>query len=374
MKRILVISLYPVSATGGGESYTLNCAKALSLENECDLIAPIERGFIADRSLTRFQRLFNINTLIKANVCEIEQRSYQEILKKIGFYDVVFIHQYLAGISVHDMMLLTHSDQTIIFTNLGFEENSFDFWIRYTNLPNHFFIEISEYSANRTKKNTNNVGYVYAGAWKEQLKDISLKKNVEKNKFISVGRLLPHKAFEIMIEALNKNEALMLVGPYGENDHYQDYLKAKSHGKNVYFTGEILASERDAAINSSIALIANSSSTTYQNRIFEQSELLGLVIIDALINNTLPITSSQPALKEVMEVLNLENLVYEERDSKCLRNVLDAIICLSDIEYYKLIEQAKIVIENKFLWDDYWQHIGNQINFILDSKQLNIKS
>ncbi|MEH1822522.1 MAG: glycosyltransferase [Nostoc sp.] len=362
--RALVFSLLPLKKTGGGENYTLNCAISISASGiECDLVSPCEREFVYDRSLGRFYRQFNITTIIGGNISYEKQESFREILSKVAYYDTVCIHQYLGNISIYDLILLTHSEQYVIFTNLGFEENAIDFWIRYNHLPNHFFIEISKYSADRFKKYTNNISYVYAGAWKKQLEKISTIRFTEKNKnkFVSVGRILPHKAFEVAIDAVGKNENLVLVGPYSENDYYKKYLNTKSSGKNVYLTGEILSSERDSIIASSIALIANSTSITYQSQKFENSELLGLVIIEALLNNTLPITSSQPALKEVMGVINLKDFVYTERDSKSLRKILKSVISLSEAEYIKFIEQAIKIVEDKFLWDNYWLRVEDEI-------------
>ncbi|RCJ29126.1 hypothetical protein A6770_01695 [Nostoc minutum NIES-26] len=372
--KALIFSLLPLKKTGGGENYTLNCASSISASGiECDLISPCEREFVSDRSAGRFYRTFDIRTLIGGDISYEKQESFREILNQVAEYDFICIHQYLAGISVYDFLLLTHSKQKVIFTNLGFEENGIDFWIRYNSLPNHFFIEISEYSAYRFKKLTKNISYVYAGAWKKQLKKVPAMTFSEKNKFVSVGRILPHKAYEVAIDALNKEQTLILVGPYGENDPYKKYLNTKSSGKNVYLSGEILSSERDNYIASSIALIANSASITYQNQKFDNSELLGLVIIEALLNNTLPITSDQPALKEVMDAIELEYFVYPERDSKYLRKILEFVISLTEEEYSKLIEKARKNVEDKFLWDNYWLRVEDKIAQILESKKVSSK-
>jgi glycosyltransferase involved in cell wall biosynthesis len=372
--KALVFSLLPLKKTGGGENYTLNCAISISASGiECDLISPCEREFVSDRSAGRFYRAFNMRTLIGGDISYEKQESFRGILDQIPDYDFICIHQYLAGISVYDLLMLTHSEQKIIFTNLGFEENGIDFWIRYNNLPNHFFIEISKYSADRFKKVAKNISYVYAGAWKKQLEKISATKFAEKNKFVSVGRILPHKAYEVAIDALNKEQTLVLVGPYGENDPYTKYLNTKSAGKNVYLSGEVLSSERDNFIASSIALIANSASTTYQNQKFENSELLGLVIIEALLNNTLPISSDQPALKEVMDVIELKDFIYPERDSKYLRKRLEFVLGLTEEEYSNLIAKARKNVEKQFLWDNYWLRVEDKIARILESKKVSSK-
>jgi glycosyltransferase involved in cell wall biosynthesis len=366
IKNVLLISLFPISSTGGGENYTLNCAKAISIDGdiECYLVAPKEGAFVGDKSRTRFHQIFTKKKLLKGKIVSETSENFKGILHEVCSYDIVFIHQYLAGIAVYDLMSLIHNKQNLILTNLGFEENSEDFWIRYQKLPNHLFLEISDYAAMRSKKYTDNVSYIYGGVWLNQLeKSYSLNKLNKKNNFVSVGRVLPHKSFEVAIDALLPEQQLVIVGPLGD-ESYIKYLTMKSRSKNVLITGKIISSERDSIINSSLALIANSATNTYSNHKFEHSELLGLVILEALVNNTLPITSSQAALKEVMNVLNLTTFIYPERESSDLRKLMGYVVSLSEEDYLNLIEQAKEIIKAEFLWDDYWLRLKAKIAYI----------
>ncbi len=173
---------------------------------------------------------------------------------------------------------------------------------------------------------------------------------------------MPHKAFEVAIDSLSQDDTLIIIGPDSENPAYKKFLEMKAHRKNVHITGELLANEKDSIIFRSTALIVNSSSVTYRNQEFEQSELFGLVIIESILNNTLPITSSQPALKEVMKVLQLERLVYQERNSNSLSKKMQFVTALSSDEYKNLVEQAKKIIRERFLWDNYWQRVEKILN------------
>ncbi len=358
-EKSLVFSFLPVKKVGGGESYTLNCAKTISDTGiECDLIAPSTANFNQLRGSDRFESVFDI-TLFTGGKSSLQttEESFIEVLTKIPSYRYVWIHQYLASPIVYDLLLATHHKQIILFTNHGFEENYGDFWIRYNKLPNHFFIEVSQYSASRTQKHTSNVSYVYAGAWKNKVDEVSNTLLDKTKQFVSVGRVLPHKAFEVAIDALTKNDSLVIIGPDCEDHYYKKFLETRARGKNVHFAGEVLSGDKDKIISNSLALIANSSSVTYNHRVFEQSELLGLIIIESIINNTLPISSSQPALKELMAVLKLNNLVYKERDYKSLNSKINLVRSLSHNEYGRLLEQAKEIIRQQFLWDNYWLRV-----------------
>jgi glycosyltransferase involved in cell wall biosynthesis len=362
--KVLVISLLPLKETGGGENYTRNCAIAISnLGVECHLASPTEFAFIHTRNRSRFERLFNKTIFIgEQSLHSLVKESFIEILSTISEYKYVWIHQHLATPLVYDILLASDPEQIILFTNLGFEENAEDFWIRYNRVPNHLFIEISQYSASRTQKYTHNVSYVYGGAWKKKLEESFSKVLPKKQQFVSVGRLLPHKAFEVAIDALSGNSSLLIIGPESEEKHYKQFLQNKIKGRKIDIVGEISSSDRDNITSRSLALIANSSSVTYDNRLFEQSELLGLVLIEAILNNTLPIASSQPALKEVMTVLEMEELVYPERESQSLKSKMLFVKSLSSDEYQELINKAKKNIESLFLWDNYWTRVQNLID------------
>ena len=362
--KVAVISLYPMSATGGGENYTFNCAKSVSIDNvECDLIAPVDHSFVGDRSQHRFDQVFVKRTILQSKVIDIQNFNFRQLLSSINSYDYIWIHQYMASASIYDLLTITNPNQKIFFTNLGFEANANEFWIRYNPFNNHLFVEISEFSQNRARKYTRNVEYVYSGIWRENLGlslDFNGYKHKQKNMLVSVGRVLPHKGFEIAIDALSYDMALIIIGTFSESD-YVSYLKMRSHGKTVNFTNKIIDSEKDKIISSSLGLIANSVSRTYQNQEFEHSELLGLVIIEALANGTLPITSNQPALNEVMCVLGLDDFVYIERDVESLQSKIKLLYSLGMDEYISYLKKAVEVVKQKFLWDDYWGRVKQKI-------------
>jgi glycosyltransferase involved in cell wall biosynthesis len=300
----------------------------------------------------------------------ISEKSFGQVLEELNTYQYVWIHQHLASSSVYDILTTARQEQVVLFTNLGFEKNSNDFWIRYEKVPNHFFIEISQYSAKLTRSYTSNVSYAYAGIWQEDLEKAQNMVHSKKDSFVSVNRVLPHKAIEVTIDALSEKDSLIVVGPSDLDPTYEKFLDLKAKGKKVDRIGAVISDVRDSIISNSIALIASSASSTYKSQSFKQSELLGLVILEAIQNNTIAITSSQPALEEVMSLLNLESFVYTERSSKDLRSKMQLVRSLPSSKYDEIIEQAKDILQQKFLWDDYWLRVKQ---LVLQELKLHIK-
>lgn len=363
MDKVTIISLLPVSATGGGESYTFNCAASVSYSGvECELVSPCERNFCNVSSSSRLFSLFNRSLYVNGKLLYTKQESFRQVLSELSNSRYVWIHQYLASKSVFDILINTHPDQTILFTNLGFEQNIDDFWIRYGKVSNHLFVEISKYSASRTEKYTSNVIYDYAGVWQKQIERLPSSLFHKRKHFVSVNRVLPHKAIEVTIDALSENDSLVVIGPDKQDTQYEDFLSVIAKGKKVDRVGEVSANVRNSIISNAFALVSSSSTETYRSLRLAQSELLGLVLLEALLNNTIPISSSQPALEEVMNTLGLHDFVYPERDSIALKNKMKLVTSLSQDNYIEVVSKGKEVLEKKFLWDDFWLRLEKLIH------------
>jgi hypothetical protein len=358
VNKVTIISLFPVSATGGGESYTLNCAISVSLAGfECELVSPCETGFCNNSSSNRLSSTFNSSLFTNGKLLYTKQESFNQVISELSNCQYVWIHQYLASKSVFDILIATHPDQVILFTNLGFEQNAVDFWIRYSSVPNHLFVEISKYSASRTKKYTSNVIYEYAGVWQKQIERSPNNLAARRTHFVSVNRVLIHKAIEVTIDALTDRNTLVVIGPKNLDVQYEKFLNVKARGKKIEWLGEVSADVRNGIISNAVALVASSATETYRSFKLEQSELLGLVLLESLLNNTIPISSSQPALAEVMSLLELDDFVYPERNSVCLGDKMKLVTSLSEDDYLKIVNQGKIILDKKFLWDNFWLRI-----------------
>lgn len=368
-KTSLIVSMLSLNAVGGGENFTIQVAIAQSLSgSDCDLVYPLDNNLIFSENTNqkRFQIPFCKVTYSHGQKFDSRLLTFGEVLGLMIDYKTIFIHQYLATPLTYDLINNSHPSQKILYTNNGSEQNIYDFHLRYFSLPSHWFLEISQYSADRIEKriphHQKQIHYVYGGIWKNEIRGTrelsTIIENKRNDQYISVGRVLPHKSFEIAIDACHKNEQFIIVGPLQKNSDYQKYLNLRAKFKDVTFTGTINSSEKKKLISESFVLLVNSSEITYNQEVFEQSELLGLVILEAIINGTLPITSDQSALQEVMIELELGDLIYKQRNVKDLRKKIDQVKQLSSIEYQEKIQKSIALIQKKFLWDDYSQKVN----------------
>ncbi|MDB9525409.1 glycosyltransferase [Oscillatoria sp. CS-180] len=289
--------------------------------------------------------------------------AFSEVLKSISKYKRVWIHQYLAFPEVYNILASISSNQSVLFTNHGLELNESDFWNRYEPSPNHLFVEVSNFSSQRTKRHVNNVMFEYAGIWRSDLDTLCNQAYSDKSTFfVSVGRILTHKAFDVTIRALRTDQVLKIIGSKNQHSLYQIFLISLSLFKDVIFLGELPEQEKFQVLSQAIALIASSSSQSLSGRPRENSELLGIVVLEAIMAGTLPITSNQSAFKELMEFFDLTDFIYRERDVSDLRRKMEFTLGLDDDCYGEKIQRAQYLLRERFAWDDYWSRIRKRLN------------
>lgn len=112
-----------------------------------------------------------------------------------------------------------------------------------------------------------------------------------------VGRLLPHKNIELLIEAVASDQSLIVCGePYDRR--YFRYLKRLAGGKRVVFRSGATDSELRELYRSAIAVVLPSQHTDRYGNHYEVPELMGLVLLEAMSCGTPVICTRVGAMPE----------------------------------------------------------------------------
>lgn len=125
-------------------------------------------------------------------------------------------------------------------------------------------------------------------------------KNRDK-KILSVGRIMPHKGFDIIINALPDNIPLEIVGRIYDEEYY-DYLKSLSINKKVTFYTNLSDTEVRKKFSTTGLYIHASVLMDYRGNVYSKSELLGLAPLEALSMGTPTFVSNTCALPELSVV------------------------------------------------------------------------
>lgn len=121
-----------------------------------------------------------------------------------------------------------------------------------------------------------------------------------------VGRLTPHKGIDRLIEALPLGAELRVAGTSGhdrdlpERD-YPALLEKLAAGRQVTFLGAVADEQLPAYYRSAAVLVLPSVDVTCYGRPVPISELLGLVVLEAMMSGTPVIASGLGGLPEIVE-------------------------------------------------------------------------
>ncbi len=135
-----------------------------------------------------------------------------------------------------------------------------------------------------------------------------------------VGRLLPHKGIDYLIDAIDDGLALRVVGRVYHEPYFQ-LLKTKSRGRAVTFATDIDDRQLVRAYQESLVTVVPSVETDCYGNRTAAAELLGLVALESMACGTPVILTDVAALPELVED-GVTGFLVPPNDSGALREKL----------------------------------------------------
>ncbi len=164
-----------------------------------------------------------------------------------------------------------------------------------------------------------------------------------------VGRLVPEKAIEILIQAfnqLNTQLKLVIVGDSPELPVYVQGLKALAHGNpNIVFTGAIRGEKLGALYANARAFVSASALEGHP-----------ITVLEAMSYGLPVLLSDIPPHQEISALLGDAALsCFPVQDVQACKVALDQLLALSPQERDTLRQRALQVVKKHFDWDDVVQ-------------------
>lgn len=354
----IIVTLHPFAAVGGGEIYTANVWKALVLHDPSwRLLVPLCK---APGRLGPETPMLEYSTDASRSTRITVVSLGSLLLDALPQATHLWLHQFAADAFVYDLCWAAGNDARLLLTNLGCEPLAEEFAEVCGNWPKLQAIEISEYAAKRSNILRLPTSVVTAGVWQHELCDAVPPK--KPCKLVAVGRVLPHKGFDVTIAAMSAEDSLTIIGSLSHDLKYCDHLAGHAAGKTIDFAGGMSQDSKNECISQSRFLVASSTHRGYDGTKYAQVELLGLVIMEAVARGTLPITSDIPPFMEIMLKLGLADLTYPEGDPAALRALLDRTRAMPQDEYESRWKLAREGLCANYLWDSFAQRLDETID------------
>lgn len=163
-----------------------------------------------------------------------------------------------------------------------------------------------------------------------------------------VGRLLPHKGVDVLLEAAETDWEVELVGA-PLDARYCDDLHQLAAGKRVSFRGAVSDAELEQAYARAAVVVVPS---VYRSRYGQETavpELLGLVAIEAGARGIPVVASRVASLPEVVED-GVTGLLVPPGDPAALRDAVGALL-RDPAQRERLGRAAQHRVSDRFTWD-----------------------
>ncbi len=146
---------------------------------------------------------------------------------------------------------------------------------------------------------------------------------IKENTILFVGRLVPHKGINYLIEALPEGMALEIIGQPYDTDYFE-LLKRLAHGKNVIFRHGCDDTALVEAYRRAICLVLPSVHKTVFGQTTAIPELLGQTLLEGMSCGTPAICTNVGSMPEIVQD-SITGFVVAPNSPEALR---EKLLCL----------------------------------------------
>src|SRR5438309_6077915 len=300
------------SIIGGGERYATELARAMSELVETTLVT-----FGRKRQSYTLDRLrVEIYPIVKlVNGVDHDPLSYG-FLRSLIEADVVHCHQYRTAASGLAILAAAALGKAIFVTDLGGGTSDLSNRFRLGSLVDRS-LPISRFAEQVLQIGARS-SIIYGSVAPTLF--TSVPPDAKRGQVLFVGRLLPHKGVNYLIEAVGDDIPLELVGKPYHPAFFRD-LQQLAKNKQVTFSTDKADSDLATAYGSAAVTVLPSVYVDCYGQRQEKPELLGLVLLESMASGTPVICSDAGAVPEFVED-GLTGFVVPPNDPGAIRSRL----------------------------------------------------
>jgi glycosyltransferase involved in cell wall biosynthesis len=281
---------------GGGERYPLELARALASEVDCELIT-FGRHPCSTREPNGLRlRILRAFTFLHGHPAHPVAPA---LLMAVRHADLLHTHHLRSTPSRLAALAARARRQHAVVTDHGLQGSD---WGGL--LPRLFerFLTVSAYSARELRAPPERTRLIYGGADPHRFAPDA---EITRHGVLFVGRLTPHKGVDRLIAALPPGARLCIAGSEGHDPNppecnYPLLLRQLAVGRDVDFLGPVPDDLLPSLYRQAVVLALPSVHRTCYGREIRVSELLGLVVLEAMASGTPVVSSRLGGLPEVV--------------------------------------------------------------------------
>jgi glycosyltransferase involved in cell wall biosynthesis len=304
---------------GGGERYPLELARALGREVDCELITFGPRPGVARQA--GGLRVRTLRPIV--HLGHVAHPLAPGLPRALASADIIHTHHMRSAPSRIAALVARVRGVPAVVTDHGLAGGT---WGGI--LPRLFerFLTVSEASARDLAVPPSRTRGIYGGVDCDRYRPDD---GVARRGVLFVGRLTPHKGIDRLIRALPPGATLTVAGAGGhdraapERD-YPILLRRLAVGRDVRFLGAVPDGELPALVRHAAVLALPSVHRTCYGRFVPVSELLGLVLLEAMASGTPVVCSRIGGTPEIVD--SETGRLVEPGDVDELRTCLDELL------------------------------------------------
>ena len=276
---------------GGAERYVYELARNMAKR--------VETRLLTFGRADRLERVDDLTIRVIANPVYVRGESgnpiSHKLIPEVLNADVVHAHQRHTVAASVCALTARMSRRKIFVTELG--GGGWDFsWYFNTDRWFHGHLHISEYSRKIAGHSALPRAHVILAGVDSARFHPGQGRGSE---LLFVGRLMPHKGIDVLIDALPPDLELRVVGAEFDQS-YAQRLRQLARGKRVTFAGQLDEAELPATYRSAMAVVLPSVHRDCYGRYTPVPELLGQTLLEGMASGLPAIATSVGSLPEVV--------------------------------------------------------------------------
>jgi glycosyltransferase involved in cell wall biosynthesis len=321
---------------GGGERYPTALAEAMAEQVETILIS-----FGNQRHSFRQGRCqVEVYPAIQVSSANLISYSFLHELVKA---DVIHCHQYETIVTNFAILVGSALGKRVFVTDHGGSTYSFTDKLPLFKLVDHFLL-VSAFSA-KMLPTLQKFSVIYGGISE---RFISENKTPTKDlKVLYVGRLLPHKGINHLIEAIDSSVQLEIIGRVYDKTYFSK-LKEISTNKSVRFVTNASDDEIMHAYSNSLVTVLPSVYIDVNGNQHVAPELLGLVLLESMGCGTPVICTDVGGMPEIVED-GVTGFIVPPNDPQTLGNRINYLIKNPEIAF-EMGQRGRQKVLREFTW------------------------